>query len=210
MQQFQKYGYKIVEFEELADIYIINTCTVTNISDRKSRQIIRRAKQKNKNAILIVTGCYAQVAKNAINEIEDVDIILGNNEKKEIIKYVENFQKQKEEKITNLSEKIEYLEFGDTTYTEKTRAVVKIQDGCNNFCTYCIIPFARGRVRSRKVENIISEIKQIVDNGIKEVVLTGIQIASYGQDLEQNIGLINLLEEINKINGIQRIRIRFT
>ena len=131
MQQFEKYGYKIVEFEEIADIYIVNTCTVTNVSDRKSRQIIRRAKQKNKNAILVVTGCYVQVAKNSVYEIKDVDIILGNNEKKDIIKYVENFQKQKEEKITNLSEKIEYLEFGNTTYTEKTRAVIKIQDGCD-------------------------------------------------------------------------------
>lgn len=171
------------------------------MSDRKSRQILRRAKHKNKNAILVATGCYAQIGKEKIfDEIEEVDIVLGNNEKKEIIEYVEEYQKDKKQKISELNKKTEYLELGNTTYTEKTRAVIKIQDGCNNFCTYCIIPYARGRVRSRKIENIISEIEQIAKQGIKEVVLTGIQIAAYGKDQDKNIGLIDLLEKINEIN----------
>lgn len=171
------------------------------MSDRKSRQILRRAKHKNKNAILVATGCYAQIGKEKIlDEIEEVDIVLGNNEKKEIIKYVEEYQKDKKQKISELDKKTEYLEFGNTTYTEKTRAVIKIQDGCDNFCTYCIIPYARGRVRSRKIENIISEIKEIAEQGIKEIVLTGIQIAAYGKDQGKNIELIDLLEKINEIN----------
>ena len=154
-QRFIEKGYKLVEFNEKADVYIVNTCTVTNMSDRKSRQILRRAKHKNKEAILVATGCYAQVEEKLLKEMEEIDLILGNNEKKEIVKHVEKFQKDKIQKITNLNYEKKYLEFGDTTYTEKTRAVIKIQDGCNNFCTYCIIPYARGRVRSRKIENII-------------------------------------------------------
>lgn len=186
-QSFINSGYKIVEFDEKSDIYIVNTCTVTNMSDRKSRQILRRAKHKNKEAILVATGCYAQVEEKLLKEMEEIDLILGNNEKKEIVKHVEKFQKDKIQKITNLNYEKKYLEFGDTTYTEKTRAVIKIQDGCNNFCTYCIIPYARGRVRSRKIENIINEIKKISNLGIKEVILTGIQVAAYGLDLEENI-----------------------
>ena len=201
MQEFIKNGYEKIEFGEKADVYIVNTCTVTNMSDRKSRQVLRKAKQKNKNAILVATGCYAQIGRGKIfDETEEVDIVLGNNEKKEIIKYVEEYQKDKKQKISELDKKTEYLEFGNTTYTEKTRAVVKIQDGCDNFCTYCIIPYARGRVRSRKIENIISEIEQIAEQGIKEVVLTGIQIAAYGKDQGKNIELIDLLEKINEIN----------
>lgn len=201
MQEFIKNGYEKANFEDKADVYIVNTCTVTNMSDRKSRQVLRKAKQKNKNAILVATGCYAQIGKEKIlDEIEEVDIVLGNNEKKEIIKYVEEYQKDKKQKISELDKKTEYLEFGNTTYTEKTRAVIKIQDGCDNFCTYCIIPYARGRVRSRKIENIISEIKEIAEQGIKEIVLTGIQIAAYGKDQGKNIELIDLLEKINEIN----------
>ena len=201
MQEFIKNGYEKANFEDKADVYIVNTCTVTNMSDRKSRQVLRKAKQKNKNAILVATGCYAQIGKEKIlDEIEEVDIVLGNNEKKEIIKYVEEYQKDKKQKISELDKKTEYLEVGNTTYTEKTRAVIKIQDGCDNFCTYCIIPYARGRVRSRKIENIISEIKEIAEQGIKEIVLTGIQIAAYGKDQGKNIELIDLLEKINEIN----------
>lgn len=200
IQEFINHGYKVVGFEDIADIYIVNTCTVTNMSDRKSRQILRRAKKRNKDSILVATGCYVQVSKNLLEEIKEIDIILGNNEKKDIVKYVEEFRKEKQEKITDLFREKEYLEFGTTTYTEKTRAVMKIQDGCDNFCTYCIIPYARGRVRSRNLENIKKEIKQIAKTGIKEVVLTGIQIASYGKDLSEDITLIDLLEEINKIN----------
>ncbi len=204
IQEFINHGYKIVRFEDEADIYIVNTCTVTSMSDRKSRQIIRRAKQKNKNAILVVTGCYAQVSKDKLKDIKEIDIILGNDEKKQIVNYVEKFQKQREENITDISKSKCYLEFGKTVYTERNRAVIKIEDGCNNFCSYCIIPYARGRVRSRKLEDIISEVKKIAESGIKEVVLTGIQIAAYGEDFEENISLINVLEEINKINRYRK------
>ncbi len=210
LQQFEKRGYKIVKFDEKADVYIVNTCTVTNISDRKSRQISRRAKQINKNAILVVTGCYAQVAKEELEKYQEIDLILGNNEKKDIVNYVEKYINKKnesQETITDVMTQKEYVEFGNTVYTEKTRTVIKIQDGCDSFCTYCIIPYARGRVRSRKIENIISEIQEVAKSGIKEVVLTGIHIASYGKDFKENIGLIDLLEEINKIDGIERIRL---
>lgn len=162
----------MVEFEDISDVYIVNTCTVTNISDRKSRQILRRAKQKNPQSILVVIGCYVQVAKDKLEGIEDIDILLGNNEKKDILEYVNNFNKEKEAKVTDVMHQKEYVEFGTTTYTEKTRAVIKIQDGCDRFCTYCIIPFARGRVRSRKLDEIIEEVKEISKKGIKEVVLT--------------------------------------
>ncbi len=202
-------GYKIVDFNQIADIYVVNTCTVTNISDRKSRQILRRTKQNNINSILVVTGCYAQVAKEELAKIEEIDIVLGNNEKNNIVEHVEQFIKEKnrEEIISSVMEQKEFLNFGDITYTDKTRAVIKIQDGCDRFCTYCIIPYARGRVRSRKIEDIVSEIEKIAQTGIKEVVITGIHIASYGKDFKEKIGLIDLLEQINKIKGIKRIRL---
>lgn len=208
-QHFICSGYDIVEFEDSADIYVVNTCTVTNMSDKKSRQILRRTKEQNKNSILVVTGCYAQVAKAELEKIEDIDIILGNNEKNDIIIYVERYLKnhKKENRITDVMDQKEFLDFGNTSYTDKTRAVIKIQDGCDRFCSYCIIPFARGRVRSRKVDNIISEVKEMAQKGIKEIVITGIHIASYGRDFEQKIGLIDLVEEMNQIQGIQRIRL---
>lgn len=207
IQRFLENGYELVDFEDKADVYIVNTCTVTNMSDRKSRQILRRAKQKNPSSILIVIGCYVQVAKETLEEMDEIDILLGNNEKKDILKYLEKFEKERQEKITDVMHQKEYVEFGSTTFTEKTRAVVKIQDGCDRFCSYCIIPFARGRVRSRKIEEVKEEITKISKLGIKEVVLTGIHIGSYGKDFEEDIGLIDLLEEINKIEGIERIRL---
>ncbi len=207
IQKFIENGYKLVDFDEKSDVYIVNTCTVTNISDRKSRQILRRAKQKNKDSILIVIGCYVQVAREKLEEIEEIDILLGNNEKKDILKYLENYKKERQEEITDVMSQKEYVEFGSTTFTEKTRAVIKIQDGCDRFCSYCIIPYARGRVRSRKVEEIQEEITEIAKLGIKEVVITGIHIASYGKDFKENIGLIDLLEKINQIDGIERIRL---
>ena len=207
IQKFIENGYKLVDFDEKSDVYIVNTCTVTNISDRKSRQILRRAKQKNKDSILIVIGCYVQVAMEKLEEIEEIDILLGNNEKKDILKYLENYKKERQEEITDVMSQKEYVEFGSTTFTEKTRAVIKIQDGCDRFCSYCIIPYARGRVRSRKVEEIQEEITEIAKLGIKEVVITGIHIASYGKDFKENIGLIDLLEKINQIDGIERIRL---
>lgn len=209
-QQFIKNGYKVVDHHDFADIYVVNTCTVTNIAERKSRQMLRRVKDINKDAILVVCGCYAQVAKEELEKIPEIDIILGINEKNNIVKIVEDYiekKKSKEEIVSDVSNQNEFLDFGDVTYTEKNRAVVKVQDGCNMFCSYCIIPYARGRIRSRKIESVVSEISKIAKLGIKEVVITGIHVASYGKDFEENVGLIDLLEEINKINGIERIRL---
>ncbi len=245
IERFIKADYEIVDFEEVSDIYVINTCTVTNMSDRKSRQIIRRVKQVNPNSILVVTGCYAQVAAKELEKIKEIDLIVGNTEKKNIVNIVENFETifhknvgasithghvlsvahkfaqltdarpQKNNttvkakiNITDINNQKEFVDFGTTTYTEKTRAVIKVQDGCNNFCSYCIIPYAKGRVRSRKLESVIDEIKSIAQKGIQEVVITGIHVASYGIDFkDSNIRLIDLLEEINKIEGIKRIRL---
>ena len=207
-QKLIEEGYKIVEHTQKADIYIINTCTVTNMSDRKSRQMIRRAKEINPEATIIAVGCYVQVAKKEIENIKEIDLALGNEEKVDIVKYCnEIIQKNKKEEITDVMQSRKFAEFGETSYTEKTRAVIKVQDGCDRFCSYCIIPYARGRVRSREPEHIIKEIKQIANEGIKEVVITGIHIASYGKDFKKDYKLIDLLEEINKIDGIERIRL---
>lgn len=219
-QQFIKNNYEIVENTEKADIYVINTCTVTNMAERKSRQMLRRVKEINPSAVLVVCGCYAQVAKNELEQIPEIDIILGINEKNEIVQIVEKYmeemaeqdKKSQEAEIDDVSKQKEFLDFGDVTYTEKNRAVVKVQDGCNMFCSYCIIPYARGRIRSRKIESVVSEIEKIAKEEIKEVVITGIHVASYGKDFDnentsKKIRLIDLLEAINKIDGIDRIRL---
>ena len=221
-QKFLEKGYQIIEEitpenEDIKpDICIINTCTVTNMSDRKSRQMLRRMKEKNPSTIVVAVGCYAQVAKKELAKIPEIDLVLGNNEKVEIVKHVEEYINNhiNNVELDDVMYSKEFSDFGDVTYTEKTRAVIKIQDGCDRFCSYCIIPYARGRVRSRKPENIISEITQIASKGIKEVVITGIHIASYGKDFAMskdskltNYRLIDLLEEINEIQGIQRIRL---
>ena len=209
-QKFQEAGYEIVNMnEDIADIYIVNTCTVTNMSDRKSRQVLRRLKDRNKHAIVVAVGCYAQVAKQELEEMPEIDIALGNEEKKDIVNYVEKFinNQNKLIEIDDISTQKEFKDMGQITYTEKTRAVIKIQDGCNQFCSYCIIPYARGRVRSRKQESILDEITQISKKGIKEVVITGIHVASYGRDFGNGNGLIELLEKINCIEGISRIRL---
>lgn len=206
IQKFIEHNYEIVDFEEKADIYVINTCTVTNMSDRKSRQMLRRVKKVNSDSILVVVGCYVQVGKEELEKIDDIDIILGNNEKNDIVEYVENY-KEKRENITDVMHQKEFVDFGSVTYTNKTRATIKIQDGCDRFCTYCIVPYARGRVRSRQLNNIIEEVQKIAKRGIKEVIVTGIHIASYGKDFNYKVTLIDVLEEINKIDGIQRIRI---
>ena len=209
-QQFIKKGYEVIDNTEKANIYVINTCTVTNMAERKSRQMLRRVKDINKSALLVVCGCYAQVAKDELEKIPEIDIILGINEKNNIVEIVEEYIKEHEvkEKISDVSIQSEFLDFGDVTYTEKNRAVIKVQDGCNMFCSYCIIPYARGRIRSRKIESVVSEITKIAEQGIKEVVITGIHVASYGKDLEnENVRLIDLLEAINKIEGIERIRL---
>ena len=219
-QQFIKNNYEIVENTQKADIYVINTCTVTNMAERKSRQMLRRVKEINPSAVLVVCGCYAQVAKNELEQIPEIDIILGINEKNEIVQIVENYmekmaeqdKRSQEAEIDDVSKQKEFLDFGDVTYTEKNRAVVKVQDGCNMFCSYCIIPYARGRIRSRKIESVVSEIEKIAKEKIKEVVITGIHVASYGKDFDnentsKKIRLIDLLEAINKIDGIGRIRL---
>ena len=209
IQKFMEQGYNIVEHTKKADIYIINTCTVTNMSDRKSRQMLRRVKDLNPHAIVVACGCYAQIAKEELKKIEEIDLILGNNEKKEIVKYIEKYidEKKQIQSTEDVMQTREFVDFGNVTYTEKTRAVIKVQDGCDRFCSYCIIPYARGRVRSRRPESVISEIKNIAKKGIKEVVITGIHVASYGKDFKEDYRLINLLEEINKIDGIERIRL---
>ena len=208
-QQLLENGYEIVEHTEKADIYIVNTCTVTNISDRKSRQMLRRVKGLNPKALVIACGCYVQVAKEDVEQIEEIDLALGNNEKKEIVKYIEEWFKNNtvNSSIDDVMKQRDFVDFGNVVYTEKTRAVIKVQDGCNRFCSYCIIPYARGRIRSRKPENILSEIRQIAKKGIQEVVITGIHIASYGKDFQDSYQLIDLLEEINTIEGIKRIRL---
>lgn len=208
-QQFMKKGYEIVEPTNQADIYIVNTCTVTNMSDRKSRQMLRRVKELNSEAIVVACGCYVQVAKEEVEKIKEIDLVLGNNEKREIVDIIEKYV-QKNRRYTQVQDVMhqkEYIELGKITDTEKTRAVIKVQDGCDIFCSYCIIPYARGRVRSRKPENVIAEIEKIAQKGIQEVVITGIHIASYGKDFKEEYRLIDLLEEINQIKGIQRIRL---
>ena len=220
IEKFIKAGYEIANFEEKADIYIINTCTVTNMADRKSRQMLRRAKELNPNSIIVACGCYAQVAKDELAKIPEIDLIYGTNEKNKILEnieeYIENREKDtneveknslKETKVTDVMYQKEFLDFGVTDYTEKTRAVIKVQDGCDRFCSYCIIPYARGHIRSRKIDSVVEEVTTIAKKGIKEVVITGIHVATYGKDLKEDIGLIDLLEKINKIDGIERIRL---
>lgn len=206
IQKFIKNGYIIVEFEQKADIYVVNTCTVTNMSDRKSRQILRRTKKINKDSILVVVGCYVQVGYEELEKIEDIDIILGNNEKANIVEYVENF-KERKEAITDVMHQNEFVDFGSVEYTNKTRAVVKVQDGCDRFCTYCIVPFARGKVRSRDLNSIVTEVEHLANKGIKEVIITGIHVGSYGKDFNYEISLIDILEKVQKIDKIERIRL---
>jgi len=176
------------------------------MADKKSRQIIRQAKQNNPNAIVVATGCYAQVSKEELEKIEGLNIIIGNTEKSNIVEIIEKYHK-KHIQVGKIEEEKEFKDFGTITYTEKTRAVIKVQDGCNNFCSYCIIPYARGRIRSRSMDSVLAEVKEIVKKGIKEIVITGIHIASYGKDFENGIRLIDLLEKLNNIEGLKRIRL---
>jgi len=208
-QKFIDSDYKICKIEENPDIIVVNTCTVTNIADRKSRQALRDAKKNNPNAVVIACGCYVQVAKEKLKEIEEIDLCIGNSEKKDIVVILEKYLKEKKNntEIYDVNQEKEYSELGIIAFSEKTRATIKIQDGCNNFCTYCLIPYARGRVRSRKKENILEEAEKIAKCGIKEIIITGIHIASYGIDFENNYRLIDLLEDLNKIDGIKRIRL---
>ena len=208
-QIFLENNYIEKSFDEIADVYVVNTCTVTNMADRKSRQMLRKLKEKNKNAILVAIGCYAQVGKEQLEQMEEIDIVLGNNEKRDIVNFIKQYELEQKQisKVTEFSVEDDYLEFGNITHLENTRAVIKVQDGCNNFCTYCIIPFARGRIRSRDKDNVLTEIKKIAEKGIKEIVLAGIHLDSYGKEKKDNYYLIDLIEDIDKIVGIERIRL---
>ncbi len=209
-QKFLESGYEICGLDEHPNVVIVNTCTVTNIADRKSRQVLRKVKEENPESIIVAVGCYVQVAKEKVNEMKEIDLCLGNVEKKDIVSKVEECIKKNQKEnieIFDVNKETEFQEMGLITFSEKTRATVKVQDGCNNFCTYCLIPYARGRIRSRKKENVIEEVKQIAKKGIKEIVITGIHIASYGKDFDNNYRLIDLLEDLDKIDGIERIRL---
>ena len=205
---FEKEGYKIVNENEIADIYVINTCTVTNLSDRKSRQFISKAKKNNKDALIAVVGCYSQVAPEEVSKIEGVDVIIGTTDRNKIVELCEKAKVNKEK--INVVKKIrtqkEFETINIKDIKSKTRAYIKIQDGCNQFCSYCIIPYARGPIRSRDLDDIIKETKKLAEAGFKEIVLTGIHVASYGKD-KKDISLIEVLEEVGKIDKIQRIRL---
>ena len=209
LEMFKKDGYTQVESEEFADVYVINTCTVTHMSDRKSRQYIRRMKKKNPDAIIAVVGCYSQVSPEEILEIEEVNLVMGTNERRQIVEEIKKLDATKKASTVDDIMKVRAFEEIEINQTNgRTRAFMKIQDGCDRFCTYCIIPYARGgKVRSRDLESIVNEAKKLADNGYKEIVLTGIHVASYGKDFENNYDLISLLEDINKIEGIERIRL---
>lgn len=207
--QLSKLGYGEVPFEEIADIYIINSCTVTSIADKKTRNMLRRAKKNNKNSIVILTGCYAETNSKDLEEIDEIDYIVGNKDKQGIVNLIKDIENEKESsRVINESIFVqkEYEEYEIATLREMSRAYVKIQDGCNSFCSYCKIPFARGKSRSRKIENIIDEIEKIVEQGYKEIILIGINIGAYGEDLEEKLTLENLVKKILEINGVERIR----
>ena len=204
-QILEKNGYEIVPFSDIADVYIVNTCSVTNMADRKSRQMLHKAKSKNKEAIVVATGCYVQTATEQIKEDLAIDIIIGNNRKKEIVNILNEYIKDKEKThVIDINNTDEYEDFQLSTLTEHTRAHIKIQDGCNNFCSYCIIPYARGRIRSRKLESIKEEMTNLAQNGFKEVVLTGINLGFYK---DEDKTLIDVIELAQSIDGIERIRL---
>lgn len=232
MQQLmESAGYRCVEFGEKADVYIVNTCSVTNIADRKSRQMLHRARKMNEDAIVVAAGCYVESAKNKIDEDLSIDIIVGNNNKNDIVNIINEYlqDKIKNKFIIDINKETEYEEFNISKINDHTRAFIKVQDGCNQFCSYCIIPFTRGRVRSRKMENIIDEVKSLSASGYKEIVLTGIHLSSYGVDfLDESYNkrmekltqteesdeefvtkneLLCLIENIANIEGIERVRI---
>lgn len=209
-QALEENGYKIVSFNEKADIYIINTCTVTNIADRKSRQMLHRAKKLNPEAVVVAVGCYVQAAGEALKDDEAIDIIVGNNNKSDIVNILEAYFESQSCNvfIEDISRGSDYDEMEMSTLGEHTRAFVKIQDGCNQFCTYCIIPYARGRIRSRSIEDIRSEIPKLAACGYKEIVLTGIHLSSYGRDMkDKDISLIDAIKEVCSVEGIERVRL---
>lgn len=208
-EKFIKEGYTLVNFHELADVYVINTCSVTNMGDRKSRQMISKARRNNPSAIIAVVGCYAQISPSEVALIEGVDIVLGTRNKGDIVYFVNRFKEEGKQiiKVNDVLQNKKFEELNIEEYQDKTRAFLKIQDGCNRFCSYCLIPYARGAVCSKEPLKIIEECKRLSLHGFKEIILSGIHIASYGVDLEEDVDLVNIIEEIDKIEGIERIRI---
>lgn len=209
LELFEKEGYEKAETEDYADVYVINTCTVTHMSDRKSRQYIRRMKKKNPDAIIAVVGCYSQVSPEEILSIDEVNLVMGTNDRKKIVEEVKKIDASRKVSTVDDIMKVKAFEEIEINKTnEKTRAFLKIQDGCDRYCSYCIIPYARGRVRSRDLESIVKEVENLAANGYKEVVLTGIHVASYGKDIkETDIKLLDVIKQINDIEGIERIRL---
>ena len=222
-QNARKAGWEIVEFTQKADVYVINTCSVTNIADRKSRQMLHKAKKTNPEAIVVAVGCYAQTdTKGALSD-EAVDLVIGNNHKEKLIDIIYEYEKSHEKKavVDDISSPIKYEDYSIDGSSERTRVDIKIQDGCDQFCTFCIIPFARGRIRSRDQKDVIDEIKRLADAGYKEIVLTGIHLSSYGLDLHDkrtsynlvanedytNFDLIDVIKKVSDIDGIKRIRL---
>ncbi|NTW72455.1 MAG: MiaB/RimO family radical SAM methylthiotransferase, partial [Eubacteriaceae bacterium] len=208
LEILQSQDYEIVSFEEKADVYIINTCTVTNLGDRKSRQMIRRAKRTNEEAIVVVCGCYAQTASTELESIPEVDLIIGNDDRHKIVEYIEKVISEGHQinAVKNIMALKEYEELTISDVKDRERGFIKIQEGCDQFCAYCIIPYARGPVRSRKMENIISEAEKMAANGNKELVLTGINISAFGKDSKEGT-LQELILRLNQIEGLKRIRI---
>ena len=210
LEMFKKDGYTQVDSEEFADVYVINTCTVTHMSDRKSRQYIRRMKKKNPDAIIAVVGCYSQVSPEEILEIEEVNLVMGTNERRQIVEEIKKLDASKKASTVDDIMKVRAFEEIEINQTNgRTRAFMKIQDGCDRFCTYCIIPYARGgRVRSRDLESVINEANKLANNGYKEIVLTGIHVASYGKDVKDaDTNLLTVIKAIDKIEGVERIRL---
>ncbi|MBE5877979.1 MAG: tRNA (N(6)-L-threonylcarbamoyladenosine(37)-C(2))-methylthiotransferase MtaB [Lachnospiraceae bacterium] len=209
LQELKAHGYHIVSFDEQADIYIVNTCTVTNMADRKSRQMLHKAKKMNPKAVVVAVGCYVQADAEGVRNDDAVDLIVGNNKKKDLVPILESFlQGIEEESVIDINHTNEYEEMQLTQTQEHTRAYIKIQDGCNQFCSYCLIPYARGRVRSRKKADIISEITGLIKAGYQEFVLTGIHISSYGVDFkDSDENLLSLMQEIDALEGMKRLRL---
>lgn len=208
-QLLEEAGYEIVSAREKADIYIVNTCSVTNMADRKSRQMLHRVKKQNADAVVAAVGCYAQAAGEELLKDEYIDIVIGNNKKKDIVAILENYITEQTQNtcIIDIANVHEYEEMQTAAAGEHTRAYVKVQDGCNQFCSYCIIPYTRGRIRSRNIEEVTREVKELVARGYREVVITGIHISSYGKDMEGEVTLLDLINAITPIEGLDRIRL---
>ena len=212
----EKNGYEIVPFHDLADVYVINTCSVTNMADRKSRQMIHRARKQNPDAVIVAAGCYVQAQADMGELDENIDIVIGNNKKKDLIRLLEEYFKEdipeQMQEVIDINHTFEYESLHLSRTAEHTRAYLKVQDGCNQFCTYCIIPYARGRVRSRKKEDVVEEVRTLAEHGYQEVVLTGIHLSSYGlewkdENGKQTEGLLDLIRAVHGVEGIKRIRL---